>query len=174
MFHFVKNITSWSLRIGCLAHVFHTYVYEIAETRGESMLPTLNNKYEFVHVLKKNKYGRDLNIGDVIVATKPTNSEHRICKRITGMPGDIILIDPSSSSIENKENNTKAKNSFESFLVVPRGHVWCTGDNLSLSLDSRSYSAIPMGLIEGKIIASTSIKNGMIKNSWIKNNYVKE
>lgn len=78
------------------------------------------------------------------MATKPTDPEQRVCKRITGMPGDIILVDPSTS--EDDSMNT--------YIKVPAGHCWVTGDNLSHSLDSRTYGVLPLGLVKGRIFAA--------------------
>jgi hypothetical protein len=36
---------------------------------------------------------------------------------------------------------------------VPDGAVWLQGDNLSNSMDSRGYGAVPIGLIRGKVVA---------------------
>ena len=35
---------------------------------------------------------------------------------------------------------------------VPRGHVWLEGDNALNSTDSRSFGAIPLGLIQSRAI----------------------
>lgn len=40
----------------------------------------------------------NLEIGDVVVARKPTNSNVRVCKRVLGKEGDVILMDPTSKS----------------------------------------------------------------------------
>lgn len=160
----------------CFLHVFHTYFYEFTETRGESMLPTLRASNDFVHVDKRFRNGKNCRLGDCIVAVKPTDPSHRVCKRISGMPGDYILVDPGmrkdivnyvpnefgSSIIEEDEFNT--------YIRVPQGHVWVTGDNLSHSLDSRTYNALPMGLIKGKIIAANDFNepfwNPVTKKIW--------
>ena len=159
---FVGSTVSWTLRAGCLAHLIHEYVYEFTETKGESMLPTLQSRHDYVHAFKKYRFGRGLNICDCIVATKPSDPDHRVCKRITGMPGDIILVDPTSSSeITNSPIECERHDGFGKFIRVPEGHVWVTGDNLCHSLDSRSYSALPMALIKGKIIATNSMDKGL-------------
>lgn len=159
---FLGSTLSWTLRAGCVAHLIHEYVYEFTETRGESMLPTLQSHADYVHVLKKYKLGRNIDIGDCVVATKPSDPDHRVCKRITGMPGDVILIDPSSSSeLTNSAGQSAAHNGFNKYIRVPDGHVWVTGDNLCHSLDSRSYSVLPMGLIRGKIVAANSMDRGL-------------
>ncbi|CAI5757581.1 unnamed protein product [Candida verbasci] len=177
-FKFITSTLSWTLRAGCLAHLIHENVYEFTETRGESMLPTLQNQYDYVHALKKYKFGRNLTIGDCIVAMKPSDPNHRICKRITGMPGDIILVDPSSSSnLTNTEKQSIINDGYNKFIKIPEGHVWCTGDNLCHSLDSRSYGVLPMGLITGKIIAANSMNigiKGLCDFRWINNTFVDE
>ena len=38
-------------------------------------------------------------------------------------------------------------------LQVPEGHCWILGDNLTESRDSRTYGPIPLGLINGKVVA---------------------
>lgn len=181
---FIGTTASWTLRAGCVAHLIHEYVYEFTETRGESMLPTLQAQKDYVHALKTYRYGRNLDIGDCIVAVKPSDPSHRVCKRITGMPGDIVLIDPSSSS-ELTANMAERlhNNGFNKYIKVPEGHVWVTGDNLCHSLDSRSYSALPMALIKGKIVAANSLDKGFIDDKgkfnlwnfrWITNNFIDE
>ncbi|XBW35098.1 hypothetical protein QEN19_000660 [Hanseniaspora menglaensis] len=40
----------------------------------------------------------NLEVGDVVVARKPTNSDIRVCKRILAKEGDIILMDPTKKS----------------------------------------------------------------------------
>ncbi|EGV66072.1 Mitochondrial inner membrane peptidase complex subunit [Yamadazyma tenuis] len=160
---FVATTLSWTLRAGCVAHFLHEYVYEFTETRGESMLPTLQAQHDYVHALKGYRYGRNLDIGDCIVATKPSEPTQRVCKRITGMPGDIVLVDPSSSSpLTNTPNEVILHDGFNKYIKVPDGHVWVTGDNLCHSLDSRSYSSLPMALIKGKIVAANSMDKGFI------------
>lgn len=162
------KISSYVVRTVCLVHISHAHFYEFTETRGESMLPTLNSVNDYVHVLKWYKDGRDLSIGDCIVAMKPTDPQSRVCKRITGMEGDLILVDPSQNDDEE---------AFDTFIKVPKGHVWVTGDNLSHSLDSRTYNSIPIGLIKGKIVAANDF-NKPLSTLWgfryITNNFVDE
>ncbi|ODV95524.1 hypothetical protein PACTADRAFT_34091 [Pachysolen tannophilus NRRL Y-2460] len=192
---FLKSTLSWTLRAGCFIHFFHSNIYEFKETRGESMLPTLNFKNDYVHCLKSYKYGRGCEIGDMVVALKPTDPDQRVCKRITGMAGDVVLIDPSSGSLDkykhhDNRNNAAAtaqsaataaaetvKDAFNRYIVVPEGHVWVTGDNLSHSLDSRTYSVMPMGLIKGKIIAANDLNEDYRTwwgFRWMENTFVKE
>lgn len=183
------NTFSYTLRAACMMHVVHFYFYEFTETRGESMIPTIAAYNDYVHVLKKHRDGKGLKIGDCIVAVKPTDPSQRVCKRITGMPGDIILVDPSmgfKQSYKVEELDSQAQQNieerFNSYVCIPEGHVWVTGDNLSHSLDSRCYNSLPMGLIRGKIVAANDLSrpfwNKTKGNFWgfrrIENNYITE
>lgn len=152
------------LRGVCLLHIVHEYLYEFTPTRGASMLPTLKAHSDYVHVSKRYKDGKHCKIGDCIVLAKPTDPSHRVCKRITGMSGDIILIDPSLCSSNNPNAITDKEFCFDSFIKVPKGHVWVTGDNLSMSVDSRTYNVVPMGLIKGKVYAANDFGEGTWRN----------
>lgn len=179
---FIVSTLSWTVKAGCVAHLIHEYVYEFTETRGESMLPTLQSQHDYVHALKRYRLGRGLDMGDCIVAVKPSDPEHRVCKRITGMPGDVILIDPSSSSELTHSTAAAVQNDgFNKYIKVPEGHVWVTGDNLCHSLDSRSYSVLPLGLVKGKIVAANSMNRGLWNDEgqfwfwdfrWIRNSFL--
>lgn len=72
--------------------------------------------------------------GDIIIAKCPTNPKQYICKRVTGLPGDVV------------------RSGFVTFNTVPRGHVWLEGDNSGNSYDSRAYGPIPQGLIKSRAI----------------------
>ncbi|CCF56795.1 hypothetical protein KAFR_0B04990 [Kazachstania africana CBS 2517] len=163
-----RSTFTTGLKCFCLLHEIHRNVYEFTETAGESMIPTLSPQNDYVHVYKNLPHIlKNLKIGDCVVLMKPNDSDSRVCKRITGMPDDIILVDPSN------ENNPNATNEY---IRVPKGHVWVTGDNLSMSLDSRSYNVVSMGLIVGKVIAANNLND---KKRWlgfrfIENNYLKE
>lgn len=133
---------SYAVRVGCCVHVFHRSIYEVTETSGESMMPTINYKDDYVHVNKFNKLGRRCQFGDIVVVAKPTDPSQRVCKRITGMPRDFVLIDPSDPHSHD-------------MIQVPDGHIWVTGDNLSHSIDSRTYGPLPMALIKGRVVAAS-------------------
>lgn len=227
------------------------------------MLPTLNANRDFLIVSTKYKHGRGVQVGDLVSVFKPTSPTSRVCKRITGMPGDYILIDPSRASIAtnmnhylndlvvrkkaasgadygdlqsqllsqqqqqqeqqqnqnqnqiqnqiqiqqllsdhqhgkqqcqqqhqirlaglaNKEldqlldvfeetlpSNTtysnKTSEAYDQYIKVPEGHCWITGDNLSNSLDSRTYNVVPLGLITGKIVAGIYVENSLVPWTW--------
>ena len=81
---FVGSTLSWTLRAGCIAHLIHENVYEFTETRGESMLPTLQNQHDYVHALKKYKYGRNLVME---IALSQSNLVTLVIESVNGLLG---------------------------------------------------------------------------------------
>ncbi|KAL7483130.1 hypothetical protein ACHAW6_008783 [Cyclotella cf. meneghiniana] len=87
----------------------------------------------------KQHFSSGLQRGDVIILNHPFR-EGTLCKRIIGLPGDIIVRTDGGS----EESNHR--------VSVPPGHLWIEGDNTCASVDSRSYGAIPASLTVGKVI----------------------
>ncbi len=88
--------------------------------------------------------------GEIITLKSPQDPLQIVCKRIVGLPGDTICVDPTGQYAPSSEH-----------IVVPRGHVWVNGDNLPYSRDSRRYGPVPMGLIQGRAV----LKVGCILNA---------
>ena len=121
-----------------------------------------------------------LAVGDVVVVHRP-GREGTVCKRILGLPGDIVVMPRGAESrnlteavvrkkaeiaMENMLASNRGKpstwptTSFEGNVpftqnqirIVPDGHIWLEGDNSLDSVDSRSYGPIPAGLIIGRVV----------------------
>jgi len=82
--------------------------------------------------------------GDLIVAVSPIDPTMSICKRILGLPGDVITVDPTAEDEARRKEH----------VFVPEGHVWLVGDNAAMSRDSRVYGPVPVGLVRGKVRAT--------------------
>jgi len=126
-------------------HLFSRYIGHPSFMNGPSMLPTFAVQGELViedHITYR-LFPDSLARGDLIIAKSPIDPDNTvICKRIIGLPGDIVCVDPTGEYAPSTEH-----------LLVPKGHVWVAGDNASLSRDSRTYGPLPKGLILGRIIA---------------------
>ena len=136
---FTKAATS-VIKFCAAAHLVTEYGAEVTMTVGPSMLPTLNLTGDTLLVDRTinlpywltNILNLDVEpkVGDVVVAKSPTDSTQTVCKRVIALEGQRT---PSGK-------------------LVPPGRVWLEGDNKSNSTDSRDYGAIPLALIEGRVI----------------------
>ncbi|PWN31784.1 LexA/Signal peptidase, partial [Meira miltonrushii] len=88
-------------------------------------------------------------VGDLVAICSMRDASYDVCKRVIGLAGDTILIDPRS---ENAAKSDSSENE-PRYIVVPPGHIWLTGDNMANSTDSRDYGPVPLGMIRGRVIA---------------------
>ncbi|TXT05030.1 hypothetical protein VHUM_03850 [Vanrija humicola] len=88
--------------------------------------------------------------GELVVAVNPNEFRGTVCKRVVGLPGDIVEYDPRRVEAD------KRKEKGLTFVKVPKGHVWLSGDNMSNSTDSRDYGPMPIAMIRGKVIRVVS------------------
>jgi inner membrane protease subunit 1 len=115
------------------------------------MLPTIGPYNEIVLEdrltirLAKDPLTR-LRRGDLVVATSPLDPRMVICKRVLGLPGDVVNVDPTAADDARRNEH----------VYVPTGHLWLGGDNAAMSRDSRTYGPVPVGLVRGKLRASVS------------------
>ncbi|EAU92904.2 signal peptidase I family protein [Coprinopsis cinerea okayama7 len=111
---------------------------------GPSMLPTLAAGGEVIIEdrlsvrLDPDKFHR----GELLIFKSPLHPARMVCKRVAGLPGDVICVDPTGEKAPSTEH-----------VVVPKGHLWMVGDNASWSRDSRTYGPVPMGLIYSRLRA---------------------
>ncbi|KAH8835349.1 peptidase S24/S26A/S26B/S26C [Flagelloscypha sp. PMI_526] len=109
------------------------------------MLPTLSYKGErcigdIFSVRWHN--GKNLRRGDLIIFHSPDHASRLVCKRVLGLAGDTVCVDPTGKWADTSEH-----------VLVPKGHVWVMGDNADGSLDSRKYGPVPLGLIHSRVVA---------------------
>ncbi|KAF2278568.1 LexA/Signal peptidase [Westerdykella ornata] len=149
-------------QIGLIGHFFIKYFYCIASTSGVSMLPTLPHHYgrgfpPLLLVSMRHRYGRDVAVGDIIVFEHPMQPRQRACKRIIGMPGDLVcVVTPGKrdEDVGKEEDPSKEFTTFRDDMIrVPEGHCWVAGDNLDWSRDSRLFGPLPLALVYGKVLA---------------------
>ncbi|KAI0673485.1 peptidase S24/S26A/S26B/S26C [Trametes maxima] len=127
--------------VGCALHLIGEHVATISFVEGPSMFPTMNMTGEATIELKWINV-HNLQRGDLVTYVSPLDPTRRVCKRITGLPGDVICVDPTGQYAPSTEH-----------VVIPKNHIWVTGDNLPWSRDSRMYGPVPLGLVKGKLWA---------------------
>ncbi len=111
------------------------------------MIPTMYPEGEWIlesRLSSPNKLRR----GDLAIYISPLDPSRTVCKRVLGLPGDIICVDPTGKQAPSTEH-----------VVVPKGHLWMSGDNAEMSRDSREYGPVSMALVKGRQVARVS--------SWI-------
>ena len=96
------------------------------------MVPTMAVAGEGVLELKWINFDKLIQ-GDLVTFVSPLDPGRIVCKRITGLPGDVVCVDPSGTYAPSTEH-----------CIIPPGHVWIIGDNASASIDSRTYGPVPM------------------------------
>jgi inner membrane protease subunit 1 len=117
-----------------------------------------------------------MQVGDLVVYRQPQFDRLKAAKRIVGMPGDYVVVDPSVKEAEQMQMTQVWKllvfdgtgggvgqvvdSCFS--VKVPEGHIWVTGDNLPYSRDSRTYGAVPLGLVSGKIIGKAYLDSYLL------------
>lgn len=130
----------WTLQGLAATHLFFTYCYALDMAAGPSMLPSFDLVGDAILIKKDHRRGRGVRVGDVVVFKIPIEAHDLGVKRVIGMPGDYVLINsPESGS--------------DKMTQVPPGHCWVVGDNLPASRDSRHWGALPLALVQGKVIA---------------------
>lgn len=129
-------------------YVFINNVGGISRTIGPSMLPTMFIAGDLVWFdalsWKLGKWSPQIN--DLIVYDTPTDPSRPVIKRVIALEGDVIRRYPPSSLKYEKDLEQDIK-----MIKIPKGHIWCEGDNHSSSTDSRNYGPIPIGLVRGRI-----------------------
>lgn len=80
--------------------------------------------------------------GDLITLYSPLDPSRIICKRVIGLPGDVVCVDPTGQKAPSTEH-----------VVIPKGHLWISGDNAAMSRDSRDYGPVSMSLVRAKLRA---------------------
>ncbi|KAG0568150.1 hypothetical protein KC19_7G190300 [Ceratodon purpureus] len=118
-------------------------VGSVATMHGRSMEPTLHPAQDnpwgylnadllFLEKLSLRTYS--FSRGDVVVFRSPLEPKTWMVKRLIALQGDWVTV-PGTYEI----------------LQVPKGHCWVEGDNGEISLDSKSFGPIPLGLMKGRV-----------------------
>ena len=110
------------------------------------MIPTLNGDGggAFVNRYDYEIFGENYKVGDVVIAQANDDRHKTICKRITAVAGETVVV-------QNKYNSHYPRR----IVHIPEGHVWLAGDNPAHSCDSRHYGPVSEELLKGRVFAKT-------------------
>ncbi|KNZ73492.1 Mitochondrial inner membrane protease subunit 1 [Termitomyces sp. J132] len=142
----IISLYNQSFNWGCAIHLVSQYIGRPSFMYGPSMLPTLGGEGEIVIEDRLSYWlNPQLSRGELAILQSPRAPGGIICKRIIGLPGDIVCVDPTGRYAPSTEH-----------VIVPNGHVWIAGDNADNSIDSRTYGPVSMSLIQGRLRARVS------------------
>ncbi|THH21451.1 hypothetical protein EW146_g80 [Bondarzewia mesenterica] len=134
----------YTINLACAFHLFAEYIGSVTSVHGPSMIPTMAEEGEIV-IENRLSFRRDpssLKRGDLVTLASPLTVGRVVCKRVLGLPGDVICVDPTSIKAPSTEH-----------VIVPQGHIWIIGDNATLSRDSRDYGPVSLSLVRGTLFA---------------------
>ncbi|KAF8510198.1 peptidase S24/S26A/S26B/S26C, partial [Hysterangium stoloniferum] len=127
----------------CGTIIFTEYIGGPRIVNGPSMLPRMDADPQLIieDTLSSSLHNaKNIQRGDLVTFRAMYDPRKHVCKRVIGLAGDVICVHPERSiSVQH--------------VVVPKGHIWVTGDNMSNSRDSREFGPIPLGMVRGKVLA---------------------
>mgnify|MGYP000889092973 CR=1 FL=1 len=146
-----------------LVFLIRTFVCQTFEIPSSSMEDTIEIS-DRVLSEKITYYVSDVQRGDIVTFTDPTDSSRTLIKRVIATGGQSVeLIDGSVYVDGSKldEPYTEGKQSLPlsptyqgkdiSYpYTVPDGYIWVMGDNRTNSADSRYFGAVPASSVSGK------------------------
>lgn len=174
-----------TVQILAAIHLCSTSIADIRRCEGFSMLPTIPHANCWVLVSPLyywsifNNFEKRPERGDLVFARNPLNPLNTVCKRVIGLEGDLIEVEPRRGQvrkwseeirvvgkggkkgyeevIRTKDTTGERRKGEGKWVKVPKGHVWLAGDNMSNSTDSRTYGPVPLSLIKGKVVAQVCL-----------------
>lgn len=121
---------------------------------GDSMMPGLPPG-QLVMVNKLAYVFGSPQRGDIIVFNYPLNPQEQFIKRIIGLPGDTIHIDPTQVTVDGQVLSepyiSKPSNDHVGTITLGPNQYWVMGDHRDVSCDSRSWGELPRDDIIGKV-----------------------
>jgi len=152
--HLVREIIE-TLALTLIIFVVIHFTVQNYMVDGTSMQPGLNNS-QYVLVNKLAYLFHSPERGDVIVFHWPVDTTKDLIKRVIGLPGDVVVIDRTTVSVNGmllSEPYIEAPaNPLGNRWVVPPDDYFVMGDNRPVSDDSRDWGFVPRSYIIGKAV----------------------
>jgi signal peptidase I len=159
----IKSITRDIVFAAVMAVLIVVFVVQPVKVEGTSMQPRLENEERiFVNKFKYNF--EPIQRGDIIVFWFPDDPSKSFIKRIIGLPGETIDMDPLGHITINgvpldesylaPERNQMARARWATveprWKAIRQHYYFVMGDNRDMSNDSRSWGWVPEKYIYGK------------------------
>ena len=159
----IKSITRDIIFAAVMAVLIVVFVVQPVKVEGTSMQPRLENDERiFVNKFKYNF--EPIERGEIVVFWFPDDPTKSFIKRVIGLPGETIDMDPKGHITINgipidesylaPERNQNAREKWNSvrneWKYVKAHYYFVMGDNRDASNDSRSWGLVPEKYIYGK------------------------
>lgn len=108
----------------------------IGECEGQSMVPTLNSGGVKEILWIDRRKIQHYKTGDIVILGSPLDHGEIYCKRLTGLPDDVVKNEDSGEDV-----------------VIKRGSCWVRGDNYPKSTDSNTFGQVPLNMLIGRATA---------------------
>ncbi len=155
----VYDIVSIIMSAFIIITFLFVFAFRIVAVSGESMEDTLHNK-DWLITMHKNEY----NYGDIVVITASGDLvDGPLIKRVIASEGQTVDFNYSTATVfvdgvaldENyvKEDFLLEEISNVKFpFTVPKGELFCMGDNRNHSTDSRVLGSFDKKYVSGKVV----------------------
>ncbi len=162
------------LTVVFIVMLLYAYVFCMADVKGESMEPTLNDRDRLVVL----RCGREYERGDILIINsvnaylfdghnqlvRRDGLGEQIVKRLIAKGGQTVNIDFSAGKISVdgyylnepyiKDKTRSNSGAFQYPMTVPEGYLFVMGDNRNVSKDSRSPD---VGLIREEAVVGRAV-----------------
>jgi signal peptidase I len=140
--------------------VLNLFVVQVTEVRQQSMRPTLEQNDRVLVSKLDYRFGAPER-GDIIVFNPPTpDATIPYVKRVIAVAGETIefrngnvFVNGTEIVIPEAKGATQPQSPQVAYpFTIPDGQVFVMGDNRTFSSDSRTFGAVPVTNIIGKVI----------------------
>jgi inner membrane protease subunit 1 len=89
----------------CGCALIWEHLITIQLSAGPSMYPTFDVRGDWLLISRMHRYGRGIEVGDVVRFGHPNFQGVNVAKRVVGMPGDFVCQDSPLSTEVGKDQN---------------------------------------------------------------------
>ena len=89
----------------CACALIWEHLITVQLSEGPSMYPTFDVRGDWLMISRLHRYGKGIEVGDVVRYGHPNFQGVHVAKRVVGMPGDFVCQDKPLSTSIGKDGN---------------------------------------------------------------------